>query len=419
VALVNGLPRGKAILDSRTPLFGTHHQKVQAVVGSQSGVANVPVAYCGGMDLYQDRIGPGALHDVHSRVQGDGAADLVAAFSERWNDHPLRDGPFTPTLSTAPSRPPATDLVQVCRTYPRFPSGATGAGYRLMLKLLPTLSRVTTARSMASPGDMTVGGHFQPYAFDPTGGGVFQVWRAVRRAIEKAQRYIYVEDQYLVDLWVGQHLARKLAAAGDDFRIVILCLHPDVADIQQIWPRRRELLADLIAVDPGHKRWQVFTKPLTRPKSYVHSKTWIFDDELVITGSTNIDRRGYTYNSEANVVVAGDVTANHHVTSGATTIAQDLRCRLFAKHLGGRPADHLNATRAVGSWWTTTSPDVAVFDPNQLPGAPDRYVDELATAAQRNPAAAIALATLGGRSGAERTFWDYFEDPDVDVPEPR
>ena len=152
--------------------------------------------------------------------------------------------------------------------------------------------------------DMRVAGQMRYYSYSRSDAGVQQIWRAVRRAIEQAETFIYLEDQYLVNLWVGQALARKLATAGKDFRIVILALHPDLADIEQVWPRRRALLAPLIAADPGRSRWQVFTRSLAKDHPYVHSKTWIFDDELVITGSANVDRRGYTYNSEADVVVA-------------------------------------------------------------------------------------------------------------------
>ena len=36
---------------------------------------------------------------------------------------------------------------------------------------------------------------------------------------------------------------------------------------------------------------------------YVHSKTWVIDDEFAIVGSANCNRRGYTHDSEASVGV--------------------------------------------------------------------------------------------------------------------
>jgi phosphatidylserine/phosphatidylglycerophosphate/cardiolipin synthase-like enzyme len=36
---------------------------------------------------------------------------------------------------------------------------------------------------------------------------------------------------------------------------------------------------------------------------YIHSKTWFFDDEYLITGSANCNRRGYSHDSELDVGV--------------------------------------------------------------------------------------------------------------------
>lgn len=36
-------------------------------------------------------------------------------------------------------------------------------------------------------------------------------------------------------------------------------------------------------------------------KRWVHSKTWVFDDQLAIVGSANVNRRGFSHDSEAGV----------------------------------------------------------------------------------------------------------------------
>ncbi|WP_051606722.1 phospholipase D-like domain-containing protein [Microbacterium sp. CH12i] len=216
---------------------------------------------------------------------------------------------------------------------------------------------------------------------------------------------------------MGDALAAKLASAADDFRIVIVVLHPDFADVQQAWPRRRAVFAKMLAADPRRKRWTVVHRRADRPHAYVHSKTWIFDDELVITGSANADRRGYTYNSETDVVVAGDVASLAVTTPGATTVAQDLRARLFAKHLGGNPGDYLNAAASLMKWFGDLSrTNVAVFNPSAQVGAPDKYVVQLQAAAVTTPIVQGALNFMPGRP--EDWLWDYIEDPDAAVPSP-
>ena len=36
---------------------------------------------------------------------------------------------------------------------------------------------------------------------------------------------------------------------------------------------------------------------------YIHSKTWIFDDLFLITGSANCNRRGYSHDSELDIEI--------------------------------------------------------------------------------------------------------------------
>jgi phosphatidylserine/phosphatidylglycerophosphate/cardiolipin synthase-like enzyme len=416
---INSLPGGSsAILDHRTPLAGSHHQKIQIVVPARSHItedASLPlpaIAYCGGMDVFGDRIGPGGLHDVHCKIRGPAADDLVKVFQDRWNDHPDRTADLTARTSAAGAG--GSSLVQVCSTYPMFQSPLI---YSLLVNhYLPAVNQELQGSGAPTAGDMRDNGSTRLYGFYDTSKGVQQIWRAVKKAISEAKSYIYLEDQYLTHKWVGDALAAKLAATlGDDFRIVIVVLHPDFADIEQMWPRRRDVFAKLLAADPRRKRWTVVHRRADKPHPYVHSKTWIFDDELVITGSANADRRGYTYNSETDVVVAGDVSTLSPVTSGATTIAQDLRARLFAKHLGGKPADHLQPAASLRKWFGDLSKtSVAVFNPSAQVGAPDKYVAKLQASAA--PLVQGALNFMPGRP--EDWLWDYLEDPDADVHEP-
>lgn len=414
---INALPGGSsAILDRRTPLAGTHHQKIQIVVPARSHLKDaskgVPaVAYCGGMDVFKDRIGPTGFHDVHCKLRGPAADDLVKVFQDRWNDHPDRRVDLTGRTSADSAG--GNSLVQVCCTYPMFQSPWV---YSLVVsRYLPAVNQQLQRSGTLTAGDMRVGGSTKLYGFYDTSKGVQQIWRAIKKAVAEAKRYIYLEDQYLINKWVGDALAAKLAATPDkDFRIVIVVLHPDFGDREQMWPRRRDLFARLLAADPRRKRWTVVHRRADMPHPYVHSKTWIFDDELVITGSANADRRGYTYNSETDVVVAGDVSPLSAVTSGATTIAQDLRARLFAKHLGGSPADHLKAA-SLQKWFGDLSrTSVAVFNPSAKVGARDKYLVELQ--ATPEPLVQGALNFMPGRP--EDWLWDYLEDPDTDVHEP-
>ena len=416
---VNALPGGgsSAILDRRTPLAGTHHQKVQVVVGAPSHTGNgsdlpLAVAYCGGMDIFNDRVGPAGLHDVHCKLRGPATGNLVRVFQDRWNDHPERKVDLTGRVDASSGG--GTAVVQVCCTYPTFES-ATIYGV-LVGRYIGKLNSALRAAGALMAGDMTVAGAIKFYGFYNAALGVQQIWRAIKKAIDEARNYIYLEDQYLLNKWVGDVLAAKLAAVDNkDFKVVIVVLHPDFADVEQMWPRRRDVFAKLIAADPKRTRWTAVHRRPDKAHPYVHSKTWIFDDELVITGSANADRRGYTYNSEVDVVVAGDADPLSEISSGATTLAQDLRARLFAKHLGGKPADYLNPVSALRKWFGNLgATSVARFDPADKPGAPDKYVTKLQ--ASGIPEVQGALNFLPG--GPDNWLWDNLEDPDTAVPMP-
>jgi phosphatidylserine/phosphatidylglycerophosphate/cardiolipin synthase-like enzyme/subtilisin family serine protease len=425
VKLIQSLPHGAAVLDRRTPLAGCHHQKIQAISvhrrNQNEEWDEVVAAYCGGMDLFDDRLT--ALHDVHCRVVGAAGADLIGVLHERWRDHP----DATAALPNALPRPPLApadgfDLAQVGRTYPKFPPPLLYWGE------VSVFNQLKTMLDPALPtGDMTVAGAVLPYNFYPSQEGVQQVWRMVRHAIRRARRFIYVEEQYLVNTAIADELANKLKSADDAFMLIILIAHPDTGvDIPQVWRRRRDFINRLHRADPEHHRWRVSYRVIAAPRPYVHSKTWIFDDELVITGSANIDRRGYTYNSEAMIAVAGDLTGSRKPAYGAATVAQDLRCRLFATHLGGNPAQYLQPAAAFAQWFS--GPQVgntAVYDPAEKAGDPDPILQPLL--ASSSPAAIAAVAALtalartnlgDGTGDPEQLLWNQIEDPDSDVPPP-
>ena len=56
---------------------------------------------------------------------------------------------------------------------------------------------------------------------------------------------------------------------------------------------------------------------------YVHSKTWVFDDELLISGSANFNRRGYSH----------DLELDFSICSPTTDFVQKTRIRLWRQRL--------------------------------------------------------------------------------------
>ena len=181
---------GEILLDERVRRGGSHHQKL-VVIQHAAGSAAADVAYEGGIDLCHGRHDDpchggdpqvvdldkryGARppwHDVQLEVRGPAIGDLAHTFLERWNDptpldhhNPLR---FAARLLThEPRHPkPATD-------HPAAPQAGTHAVQ--VLRTYPA----------KRPG----------YPFAPKGER--SIARAYLKAIRRARKLVYLEDQYL------------------------------------------------------------------------------------------------------------------------------------------------------------------------------------------------------------------------------
>ena len=287
-------PTAGAITDDRLPPAGAHHQKL-LVVGGAQGL----IGFCGGCDINPDRVlglglqavfAPGApLHDVHCRIQGPAADDLLSVFVERWFSHP--------------------GTRSIDQTRGRLRTGAQGG--------------------------QSLGGQFVQVAETyGSGGKPFPqprdtISRMFTKAINAATEFIYIEDQYLVNM----HTAALLAARVPVLKHLTILIPAAslTSDLPECAFRRQEFIKVIQAADNTGKKVRVRQlKPPGAFNTYVHSKTWVFDDRFMITGSPNVNRRGWSHDSEVAVGVldgASDEEVVHH-------LAHQLRIDLWAKHLG-------------------------------------------------------------------------------------
>ena len=253
-------------------------------------------AQLGGIDINPNRLDdsqhkPGGkqYHDVQCRIQGPAAQDVTEAFLARWHIHGLGSevtDAIKPTTTTPPDVP-ATHMVQIARTF----CAGTGAG-------------------------------FQPWS--PNGERT--IWATLKRAISRARRYIYIEEQYLTAPMLRDALLAVLAKSDVKVDLVIVisdnCEDFRVIADQPGYDRARYLfLKDMI----NHPRVQVFSIK----DYYLHTKVSIVDDVFATIGSANMNRRGLTHDAELNAFIL-----DGRVEDGARKFARDLRTRLWAEHLG-------------------------------------------------------------------------------------
>ena len=312
VEFINSLSNGQAILDSRThhssnvlgPTIvslvvsgsipgasiygliraahvGSHHWKYILITNSRG-----TICYLGGMDINPNRldthdhhISASRYHDVQVKVQGPAVVDLMKSFIDRYNDHPL-----STRLSLTPIPTIENDahaFVQTCRTI--------GAGTQLY----------------APNGDRTI-------------------WATLRKAIRRARKYIYIEDQYLY----MEELSIELERALHNIQHLVLIIDGSVdAGTGAFTNRARYLFLNRLRRDHASK---VHTYTLANHGSTykVHTKLAIVDDVFATVGSANMGVRSMTHDSEINVaVVDGDIN------NGAREYAFHLRVKLWAEHL--------------------------------------------------------------------------------------
>ncbi len=245
-------------------------------------------------------------HDAHMRIEGPAVADVRENILQRWTEvAQRRDGPDWP--KDLPSDTPAPV--------------AGGA----MAQIVRSIPKAT-------------------YDFAPD--GIFTIRDMYMRAVASAQRFIYLESQYLwpeiyrgIDtlLWGGRspELAAFIEALGDALERgvsvgIVLPDHPNcgrsytdagLALLRERAPQAVEagrllaltLGADSQSVDaPGG----LFYRPV-----YVHAKIGIVDDRWLTIGSANLNNRGFGGDAELNISLADP------------QIAADMRLALWMEHL--------------------------------------------------------------------------------------
>jgi len=396
IAILDGRVREtkSGFVDQLYKKIGSHHQKISVISGPSS-----TIAYCGGVDINSNRMDDHGhfitepYHDVHCRIEGPAATDIVQTIRQRWNDldpgNPVNDG--DPVIPAMPAED-ATQIIQVARTYP---NGLDTNGIA--------------------------------YTFAPKGD--FTIKSTLLKAIGQAKQFIYFEDQYLTpDKEIEDALIGRLTDPGSQVRIIIVIpraadqpenskrradfiggllktvkdknLNPDRVIVlyptKRIFPHdpvkhgpvqttlREQIAANDMSItkisvesvqgfaekdgylliddeefryaeskdDSGNNHFTLDggvgaarrgfnnTKPAGHKKGafvnqvtfrdiYVHAKCWIIDDVFVSIGSANQNRRGMTHDSECNVFIIDGKTAR-----GGRKFAKDFRISLWAEHLG-------------------------------------------------------------------------------------
>jgi phosphatidylserine/phosphatidylglycerophosphate/cardiolipin synthase-like enzyme len=276
--LLVGSSRIEMELDAKERPMHCHHEKLVLV--------DDRVAYVGGIDLTTlagDRLdtsdhpvrGSMGWHDGCVRLEGPIVADVADHFRLRW-PRELETSPVSDTTGGV--------HVQLVRTVPE-------------------------------------------HVYDGLPAGEFTILESYLRALRGAERFVYLESQFLWSSEVVSVLAAKLREPPrDDFRVLVLLpARPNTGRDDT-----RGQLGVLLDADGKNGRFLACT--LYQPGRggslvYVHAKIGIVDDRWLTIGSANLNEHSLFNDTEVNVVLHDEA------------LARATRLRLWSEHLEGADVD--------------------------------------------------------------------------------
>jgi phosphatidylserine/phosphatidylglycerophosphate/cardiolipin synthase-like enzyme/uncharacterized membrane protein YdjX (TVP38/TMEM64 family) len=291
-------------LDDALPMGASHHQKIVIVDDT--------LAFCGGIDIavnrwdtedhqprHPGRKGPSGdaydpFHDAQMVVQGPAAARLAELVRRRWmraTDH---------------------DIEPVEDPSPIWPDELESDFESVQLGIARTLPE------------------------DDDQAAVCEVRNLYLEAIRQAERYIYIENQYITVDEIADALARRMRDRPD---LEALILTPDRP---QGWLEAKTMGAGQAGVmarldDPAFRDRILFVSAYSGEGDdevavFVHAKLMIVDDRLLRIGSANLNNRSMGLDSECDLAIEAQDGAQRRRVRAILN-------RLLAHHTGRRPEE--------------------------------------------------------------------------------
>ncbi len=313
-------PQYKKYLAKGNPTsYGAHHHKILLVHG-RDGL----IGFCGGVDLAYNRIS--YLHDAHLRVTGEAASSLLTIAEQRWSR--------------------AQD---------------NGAAVKNLSLPKPTTTTSSSPNYLAAVVQTVGNPDLKPIVANT-------LWPSIQKAIRRAKRFIYLEDQYF---W-SFDLARELVEAARRVRHVTILV--PAAVVGEHTKLRQKAIGELVRVGGAGIERKIGIYEMKRGgHEWVHAKLFVFDDEYAIVGSANANNRGFFLDSEAAIGVAergwekAGGSRRGEWYAAEANFARRMRIELWHEHLGLDHEELFDGTSARVHWDNLpTSANVALYRSTNL-----------------------------------------------------
>ncbi len=242
-------------------------------------------------------------HDQHLQLEGDVVQSLEWNFVERWS---LSGRVFdlskprnklanqvifsTPRAIKDNAVTPLPDPRPIARTALTRTAVALPKASVQMWRTIPLHSERTSGRHQR---------------------GEFTAMYGISEACLQASELIWIFEQYLWSRAFGRLLHRRLLEAPNLHVVIVLPPHADVQE-EDAHKARRLAISSLVGDPPVPSvaaRVNVYSTWHRKPPNedrgiYVHAKVQMFDADLLVCGSTNLNRRSFLCDTEISFAVA-------------------------------------------------------------------------------------------------------------------
>lgn len=312
-------------LDSHLPVGACHHEKLVIIDDN--------VAYCGGIDLTLRRWDTAAhhpaeprrrhgsrepyvpMHDVQMVVDGEAAAALGERARERWIH---ADG-----AKLEPVKPRGD-----C-----WPAGVRADFENVDVGIVRTLA-----------------------ALEKPENEIREVERSTIAAISRAERLVYIENQYVTSKSACEALRARMRSVPKLEAIVVTTREPGgwlEAEVMGVGRQKfMAAFAEKSLADRIHFVAPVATGPAVRALGsgpdysiHVHAKVLIVDDRFLRVGSSNLNNRSMGFDTECDLAVEGSTAAQRRAIAA-------IRARLVAEHWGSDAESVAQTLAKRRSAWT-------------------------------------------------------------------
>jgi phosphatidylserine/phosphatidylglycerophosphate/cardiolipin synthase-like enzyme len=292
-------PRIQVKLDGAHPPTASHHQKIVVLDDS--------LAFCGGIDMTEER------WDTRAHTDED-------PLRRQMNGKPA--GPWH-DATTALEGPVAAALGELSRE-----RWERAGGDRLQPVSVDNCCWPDELPAQFCNVDIAIARTAPQHDERPA---ILEIEQLYLDLIARAERFIYIENQYFASHLVARALAARLAEQHGPEVVVV---NPREAKgwLEPLFmDTTRARLHEALRRHDRHDRFRIYY-PVTEGGApiYVHAKIMIVDDLALRVGSSNLNSRSMRLDTECDVVIAATLAPN----ASCSEQIRAFRDGLLAEHLG-------------------------------------------------------------------------------------